>query len=478
MTQFAPCSHPQAMFLNSTADICFYGGQAGGGKTFCALLHHLKHAEDKYYRGLILRRTTPMMMKPGAIWDEAKSLYKEFDPNCQIKIKDLKVVLSSGAEIAFSHFERVDDTDNFQGSQISSVFFDELCQFEESQFLYLLSRLRTKANMKPNARAAMNPDPDSFARKWVDWYLYPEGHPSFGRPDPSKQGIVRWFVRIDNNMIWADSQEELLEMYPDSTPLSFQYISASVYDNPYIEKSYIAFLEGLGQIEKERLLYGNWEARAESAGYWKRAFITEVIAQPHKSDIVRTVRAWDLAGELASPAVPDPDFSVGVKIAKLKNGRFVILDVIRLRARFGDLARKIISVAVEDGPDVDVLVPQDPNSSAKAAAKMLVQEIIAAGFYAKAKPTNRSKVDRFRPFAAACENGFVDVVKNCCDCLELKISRDNNFYYTEMERFDGSRKGHDDACDATADGYMDLAQKFQVPSFSMPSMTKSNEFSF
>lgn len=88
-------------------------------------------------------------------------------------------------------------------AQISSVVFDELCHFEESQFLYLLSRLRTKAKMKPVARATMNPDPDSWVRKWVDWYLYGPGHPEHGRPDPSKQGKIRWFVRDNNDMIWG-----------------------------------------------------------------------------------------------------------------------------------------------------------------------------------------------------------------------------------------------------------------------------------
>lgn len=57
-----------------------------------------------------------MLLKPGAIWDEAKSLYREIDNECQIKIKDLKIIIGAKkAEIAFSHFERVDDTNNFQG---------------------------------------------------------------------------------------------------------------------------------------------------------------------------------------------------------------------------------------------------------------------------------------------------------------------------------------------------------------------------
>jgi len=417
-----------------------------------------------------------MMMKPGAIWDEAKSLYKDFDPKCQIKIKDLKVILSSGAEIAFSHFERVDDTDNFQGAQISSVFFDELCQFEESQFLYLLSRLRTKANMKPNARAAMNPDPDSFARKWVDWYLFPQGHPQFGRPDPEKQGVVRWFVRIDNNMIWGDSAEELIESFPNSTPLSFQYISASVYDNPHIEKSYIAFLEGLGQIEKERLLYGNWEARAESSGFWKRQWCEELNMPPPTQDFTKIVRCWDIAGELKSSQNPDPDYSVGVKMGRMKDGTYVILEVVRMRCRFGDLINKIIEIAHQDGVDVDVMIPQDPNASAKAACKMMVQQVIDAGFYAKARPTNKSKVDRFRPFGAATENGYVKIVKNCSDDLENKIFNDNSFVYTELEKFNGGRSGHDDICDSASDCFLTLAQSRNIPSFAVPVFTKSNEF--
>ena len=78
--------------------------------------------------------------------------------------------------------------------------------------------------MKPVARATMNPDPDSWVRKWVDWYLYPKDHELFGRPDPSKQGVVRWFVRDNNEMIWASSREELALRYPKATPLSFKMI--------------------------------------------------------------------------------------------------------------------------------------------------------------------------------------------------------------------------------------------------------------
>ena len=486
----APASKPQELFLTirdndngadgfgEEVDIVFYGGQAGGGKSFASLLHHLKYAHDPLYRGLTLRRTTPMLLKPGAIWDDAKSLYREYDPNCQIKIKDLKFIMKSKAEISFSHFERVDDTNNFQGSQISSVVFDELCHFEESQFLYILSRLRTKANMKPVARATMNPDPDSWVRKWVDWYLYPKGHELFGRPDPSKQGVIRWFVRLNNDMVWGDTKQELLDKYPKSTPLSFAAIFASVHDNPYIEKSYIAFLEGLPRIEREILLYGNWEARAESSGYFKRHYVEpELTVAPCNKEFVRVCRAYDLAGSVVSELNPAPDFSAAVKMGLLKNGEYVILDVVRWRSRFGEVEKKILELAAEDGPRVDIIIPRDPGQAGMAAAKMLAKTITGAGYYVRMKPASKSKLDRYRPFSAAAENGLIHIVRNCCDDLENKVYNDNSFYYSEMEAFTGARKGFDDMCDATADAFEYLATSKKIPvGFKLPSFTQSNPF--
>lgn len=461
----APASIPQELFLNSDdTDIVFYGGSAGGGKSFASLMHHLKHIHDPNYRGITIRRTTPMLLKPGAIFDEAKALYKKVDPNCQIKIKDLKFVFSSGAEVGFSHFERADNTDSYQGSQLSSVVFDELTHFEESQFLYLLSRLRTKAEMKPVARATMNPDPDSWVRKWVDWYLYPKDHEMFGRPDPSKQGVVRWFVRDNNEMIWASSREELALRYPKATPLSFKMIFAGAYDNPYIEPSYIAFLEGLPYIEREILLHGNWEARKSSSGYFKREWATVVPLVPLTA--VKRVRSWDISGSLPSDTNPDPDWSCGVLMSKDKNSLYYVEDVVKDRRRYGGVLDLILETAKRDGADTLITIPQDAGAAGKAYAGDLIRQIIEAGYTAKARPTNKSKVQRFAPFAALAEAGGICVVK----------SDWNDSYFRELERFDGGRKGHDDQVDATSDSFMTLAQDIHIPDFILPDMSTTNPF--
>lgn len=503
----APASKPQELFLTlrdgtgkrskhatedgEEVDIVFYGGQAGGGKSFAALMHHLKYIHIPYYKGLIVRRTTPMLTKPGAIWDEARALYKEIDEKARIRMKDMKINFGpiadpeKKAEVSFTHFERVDDTDNFQGSQISSCVLDELCQFEESQFLYILSRLRTKAEMKPVLRATMNPSPDSWVRKWVDYYLYPREHEHFGRPDPAKQGKVRWFIRQGNDMIWADSRDELFEkygrydedgnLYPDAhprqiKPLSFSFISASVYDNPYIEPNYIAFLEGLNRIEKEILLFGSWEARPEGQGFIKREWFKEVVEEPAWTDIVHTVRAYDFAGTLkSSDSNYDPDYTACIKISKLKNGEYFIHDVQRIRIRFGDWKSFVLENAVRDGSNVDIVLPIDPNPAAKAATQMLSREIAEHGYFVRNMRASGKKVDRFRPFASFVMNGGMNILKNCATDHENKVFNDLNFFYSELEQFSGERKsgvnGHDDMVDVCSDAFMILAQKVNLGNF-------------
>lgn len=43
----APQKGPQEMFLATSADICIYGGAAGGGKTFAVIRRHLGEIADE-----------------------------------------------------------------------------------------------------------------------------------------------------------------------------------------------------------------------------------------------------------------------------------------------------------------------------------------------------------------------------------------------------------------------------------------------
>ena len=55
---------PQTDFLRSPADICIYGGAAGGGKTVALILEPLRHATRVVnFTTVFFRRSTPQITK-------------------------------------------------------------------------------------------------------------------------------------------------------------------------------------------------------------------------------------------------------------------------------------------------------------------------------------------------------------------------------------------------------------------------------
>lgn len=470
---FGPSSLKQQWFLSSDANIIVYGGAMGGGKSYCGLLRHLRWIDDPNYRGFIIRKNQTTLAKSGGLFDEAKTLYRAFEPKVKINKKDMKFEFPSGAEIAMSHLETDEDAEKYRGLQLSAAMVDEATQLSEEHTLVILSRLRSKAKMIPNLFLTCNPNPDSYLRKWVDWWIIPKGEENAGRANPERDGKIRWFIRLNNEMIWADTKEELLEqyasrdsngnIYPEDSefqyirPLSLQFISATIYDNPILIKTnpnYLANLLGLKRVKQERDLYGNWDIREESAGFWRSTWLGEPVNE-HELNIVQYCRAWDIAGSLPSEALPNPDWTAGVLIGKTKEGLYVILDVVRFRARFGEVMKNIIKTASEDPEGTIIVLPQEPGQAGKAAGQMMIRELISEGFYGRMRPSNKSKVTRFQPFVSASEAGMVRYVRG--------IWVDD--YFSELEGFDGSRNIKDDQVDATSDAFITLAQKVQLPNF-------------
>ena len=132
------------------------------------------------------------------------------------------------------------------------------------------------------------------------------------------------------------------------------------------------------------------------------------------------------------------------------------------------MVRTHLENARRDGPKTEIILGEDPNPAAKAAIKLLAKDIIEHGYIVKTRRASLGKLDAFRPFAASAELGFVKVVRNCATDLWNKILNDNEFFYTELESFDGTRSTSsrkDDMVDCCSLAYLFLAQKFQIPNF-------------
>lgn len=233
------------------------------------------------------------------------------------------------------------------------------------------------------------------------------------------------------------------------------------------QPNYKATLEALPDVERRRLLLGDWTARETGSTYFQREWCRELTEEPPANEILRTVRAYDFAGTLKSSSNPSPDYTACARISKLKNGDYFVHDVQRTRILYGDWEKFILENAQRDGYSTEVLIPLDPGASAKVATSLLTRAVSEKGYRVRTLKTTQSKLDRFRPFSSLAMNGHISFLKGCGYDYENKVEGDNSFLYRELEAFTGKRRGgeahHDDLVDACSDCISVLASRVNIP---------------
>lgn len=347
---------------------------------------------------------------------------------------------------------------SYKGAQLCLIGYDELTDFSSEVFWFMLSRNRSTCGVTPYIRATCNPDPDSWVREFISWWI----DPKTGYAIPERSGVIRWMIRRDEKIYWADTKEELWERFGLVTeeekeePRSVTFIASSVYDNKELLKvnpQYLGNLKAMAEVERERFLKGNWNIKPASGLYFNRSQVKIVTEMP--SDIAFAVRAWDIAAT-AKTATNDPDYTSGVLIGKRKNGRFIVLDVINRQLAAGDVEKLIINTSMADrakyGRLYRVRLPIDPGAAGKIAADAYVKKL--AGFAVKTERVTGSKILRATPFATQWQNGNVDVL----------AAEWNDMYFSQLEFFPDGK--HDDMVDASSDSFVEVAE----PSFSVKNL--------
>ena len=404
------------MFLLLNNKEAFYGGAAGGGKSDALLMGALQYVDIPGYSALIIRRRFSDLIKNGAIMARAREWMANTDAVWHDK--DKSFTFPSGAILAFGHMDAENDFLQYQGADYQYVGFDELTQFSERQYTYLISRLRRteafkesckrfNADVKLRIRGAANPGGPGHS--WVKRRFLEEGA-SHGRP----------------------------------------FIPAGLVDNPYLDRE--EYREGLMELDpvtRMQLLEGNWDAR-DSGGKFSGDWFKNKIMREHQLPTMSyTVRYWDLASTEPSSKNSDPDWTAGVKIGLGLDNFAYILDARRMRGNPGDVERFVRCTAEEDGQHVHVGIEQELGGSGKQVTwhyknnilpEYTVEGVSCAG--------QGGKEMRANPLASAAFNGEVYTVS----------APWNEMLFDELDLFP-TEGAHDDLVDAAAGAYSILARR-------------------
>lgn len=429
--QIKPQQGKQEKFLESSSDIVLYGGSAGGGKTYGLLLESVRNITVKGFGAVIFRTSLTQITKEGALWDTADSIYPLVGGR-GVRGNLVYYWDKYGTKIDFSYLARDADLHAWQGTQIPLICFDELTHFSKKQFFYMLSRNRSVCGVKPYIRATTNPDPDSWVRKFIDWWI-----DDFGFAIESRSGVVRWFIHKNDEIFWFDRKIDACKKFPKTPPKSFSFITSNVYDNKILleqDPDYIANLEALQRVDRERLLNGNWDVRMGAGDYFNRSNFEVVDALPQMKHIVR---CWDLASTVPNETNEDPDWTVGMKTGVDYEDVFYVMDIKRDRLNPTGVEKLLKNTSTQDGKDVNIRIPQDPGSAGKVVAQAYIK--LMAGYTIKSLLVSGDKEVRAKPASSQSGIGNIKVIR----------ANWNEVFFDELEGFPIG--GHDDMVDTLSD---------------------------
>src|SRR6185369_16574716 len=134
--------HPtQQVFLGLNVREALYGGAAGGGKSDALLMAALQYVDVPGYAALLLRRSWPDLVLPGAIMDRAGQWLA--DTPARKRDGGRLWEFPSGARLQFGYLSTDSDKYRYASAEFQFIGFDELTQFpEEDTYTFLFSRNR------------------------------------------------------------------------------------------------------------------------------------------------------------------------------------------------------------------------------------------------------------------------------------------------------------------------------------------------
>lgn len=415
-----PNPGPQSKFLASNAFEALYGGAAGGGKSDALLMGALRYVHVPSYRALLLRRTFPELLR--SLIPKSFTRYLAIGGR-PVMSSQPHWTFPSGAVIEFGHLQHDHDVHKYQSAEYQYIGFDELTSFTEKQYGYMLSRLRTTADIPCRVRSGTNPGGEGHEwvlKRWSPWL----------DPQSDVKAIPGQKLRYVNG---PDGPE-----WSDVGTLSRVFYPARVTDNPHLNEGYEEVLKGMDRVSRAQLLEGDWLSRPGAGAYYQRGWFKWLDVRPIGA--VARCRRWDLA------STEDGDWTIGARMSLMRDRSVVIEDVVRKRLRPAGVEACVLATAELDGKDVHVVIPEDPGQAGKAQVASYTKMLM--GFVVRSIRETGDKVTRQGPFSAQCEAGNVSIVRGAW----------NEPFLQCLEAFPDPNV-HDDDIDAAAGAFTYLAEK-------------------
>lgn len=118
---------------------------------------------------------------------------------------------------------------------------------------------------------------------------------------------------------------------------------------------------------------------------------------------IKWVRGWDLA------STTDGDWTVGLKLGRTDDGRFIIGDIRRMRVGPDERDAAMVNTSSMDGRSVKQSIPQDPGQAGKTQVLYLTRAM--AGSSVVSSPESGDKITRAEPVAAQVNVGNVSMIR-------------------------------------------------------------------
>jgi hypothetical protein len=237
--------------LAFAADETLFGGAAGPGKTEWGMRHVIDQMEMyPGNRGVIFRRVYPSLSR--SVIPRLKILlYKKARWNGN----DHTFTFPNTSVLEVGSLQYEDTVLDFQGAEYGVVFFEEITEFLQSQWEYMLGRLRppatmdvaTATSMRPHAIATTNPG--GRGHRWVKkrWV----------KPDDDE--LEDEGIRPGPGEVWRPKASE-----ENPQPNSRVYLPATHADNPALlekDPDYLARLRANSNRGLRMAMeLGDWDA--------------------------------------------------------------------------------------------------------------------------------------------------------------------------------------------------------------------------